>query len=59
VAAGLGVALLPLQIKKLPHQGVIFRPLRQHLAADSWAVWNLDNSSDCLKHYVQIVKKLS
>jgi DNA-binding transcriptional LysR family regulator len=59
VAAGLGVALLPEQIKTLPHQGVIFRPLRQRLAADSWAVWNGSNSSDCLTQYVQIVKQLS
>jgi DNA-binding transcriptional LysR family regulator len=33
VAAGLGVALLPEQIKKLPHQGVIFRPLRRSLSS--------------------------
>jgi LysR family transcriptional regulator, benzoate and cis,cis-muconate-responsive activator of ben and cat genes len=59
VAAGLGVALLPEQIKKLPHQGVIFRPLRRQLTADSWAVWNVNNSSDCLKQYIQIVKELS
>jgi DNA-binding transcriptional LysR family regulator len=59
VAAGLGVALLPAQIKTLPHQGVIFRPLLRPLTADSWAVWNVNNSSDCLKQYIQIVKKLS
>jgi DNA-binding transcriptional LysR family regulator len=59
VAAGLGVALLPEQIKKLPHQGVIFRPLRRPLAVEAWAVWNLNNSSDCLKQYVRIVKELA
>jgi DNA-binding transcriptional LysR family regulator len=59
VAAGLGVALLPEQIKRLPHEGVIFRPLRQRLIADSWAVWKVNNSSNCLKQYIQIVKKLS
>jgi DNA-binding transcriptional LysR family regulator len=59
VAAGLGVALLPEQIRRLPHEGVIFRPLRQSLIADSWAVWRGNNSSDCLKQYIQIVKKLS
>jgi len=59
VAAGLGVALLPEQIKRLPHEGVIFRPLRQRLIADSWAVWKVNNSSDCLKQYIQIVKELS
>jgi DNA-binding transcriptional LysR family regulator len=59
VAAGLGVAVLPEQIKRLPHQGVIFRPLRQRLTADLWAVWKGNNSSDCLKQYIRIVKELS
>ena len=59
VAAGLGVALLPEQVKTLPHQGVVFRPLQRRLAADSWAVWRTSNSSDCLKQYIQIVKELS
>jgi DNA-binding transcriptional LysR family regulator len=59
VAAGFGVALLPEQIKRLPHEGVIFRSLRQRLTADSWAVWKVNNSSACLKQYIQIVKELS
>jgi DNA-binding transcriptional LysR family regulator len=59
VAAGLGVALLPEQIKRLPHEGVIFRPLRQRLTADSWAVWKGTNGSACLKQYLQIVKELA
>jgi DNA-binding transcriptional LysR family regulator len=59
VAAGLGVALLPEQMKKLPHEGVIFRPLRRHLSAKSWAVWKGNNVSACLKQYLQIVKELA
>jgi DNA-binding transcriptional LysR family regulator len=59
VAAGLGVALLPEQIKRLPHEGVIFLPLRRRLTAESWAVWKGNNSSGCLKQYLQIVKGLS
>jgi DNA-binding transcriptional LysR family regulator len=59
VAAGLGVALLPEQIKRLPHEGVIFLPLRRRLTAESWAVWKVNNSSGCLKHYLQIAKGLS
>jgi DNA-binding transcriptional LysR family regulator len=35
VAARLGVALLPEQIKTLPHQSVIFRPLQGRLVVDS------------------------
>jgi len=59
VTAGLGVAVLPEQIKRLPHEGVVFRPLRQRLAADSWAIWKVNNASGCLKQYIQIVKELS
>jgi DNA-binding transcriptional LysR family regulator len=59
VAAGLGVALLPEQLKRLPHEGVSFVPLRQKLTVDSWAVWKANNPSDCLREYIQIVKELS
>ena len=43
VAAGLGVALLPQQIKRLPHQGVKFLPLQGRLTTESWAVWEGNN----------------
>jgi DNA-binding transcriptional LysR family regulator len=59
VAAGLGVALLSEKIKRLPHDGVIFVPLRQKLQVDSWAVWKANNPSDYLRQYVQIVKELA
>jgi DNA-binding transcriptional LysR family regulator len=59
VAAGLGVALLPKQTKRLPHEGVIFLPLRRRVTVESWAVWKVNNSSRCLKQYLQIVKALS
>jgi DNA-binding transcriptional LysR family regulator len=59
VAAGLGVALLPEQIKRLPHDGVVFLPLRRRLTAESWAVWKANNASGWLKQYLQIVKELS
>jgi DNA-binding transcriptional LysR family regulator len=59
VAAGLGVALLPEQIKRLPHEGTTFLPLQRRLTADSWAVWKAKNASGCLKQYIQIVKELS
>jgi DNA-binding transcriptional LysR family regulator len=59
VAAGLGVALLPEQIKRLPHEGMIFRPLRRRSTAESWAVWRDNNASGCLKQYIQIVRELS
>ncbi|MEO8427761.1 MAG: LysR substrate-binding domain-containing protein [Verrucomicrobiota bacterium] len=59
VAARLGVALLPQQIQMLPHEGVVFRPLDPVLITESCAVWRPDNRSNCLEHYVRIVKELS
>jgi DNA-binding transcriptional LysR family regulator len=59
VAARLGVALLPQQIQMLPHEGVVFRPLEPALITESCAVWRPDNRSNCLEHYVRIVKELS
>jgi DNA-binding transcriptional LysR family regulator len=59
VAVGLGVAVLPKQLQRLPHEGVSFRPLRRRLTAESWAVWKASNASGCLKQYLQIVKELS
>ena len=59
VAAGLRVAMLPEQIRRLPHEGVIFLLLRRRLTAESWKAWKVNNSSGCLKQYLQIVKGLS
>ena len=38
---------------------MIFLPLQPRLIAESWAVWKGNNSSGCLKRYIQIVKELS
>jgi DNA-binding transcriptional LysR family regulator len=59
VAARLGVALLPQQVQMLPHEGVVFRSIKPRLIAESCVVWRPDNRSNCLEHYVRIVKQLS
>ena len=55
VAAGLGVALLPAQAEKIPHDNVVFRELRPHVLTESCIAWNGDNSSNALKAYINIV----
>ena len=57
VAEGLGVTLAREQIKKLPHPGVVFRPLVMAAKADYWIAWHGENRSKALGHYVDIVKK--
>jgi DNA-binding transcriptional LysR family regulator len=57
VAEGLGVTLAREQIKKLPHPGVVFRPLVTSVKADYWIAWHRDNRSKALGQYIEIVKK--
>lgn len=59
IADGLGVALLPEQISRLPHDGVVFRPLTPPLRREATIAWRADNPSKPLKDYIQIVKDLS
>ena len=59
VGDGMGVALMPDQITKLPHEGVVFRPLSPPLRRESTIAWRADNPSKPLKDYIQIVKDLS
>jgi DNA-binding transcriptional LysR family regulator len=59
VGAGLGVALLPDQVKTLPHQNVVFRPLIPTVLTESCIAWRSDNTSTALKAYVEIVKERS
>ena len=55
VAAGLGVALLPEQVKRLPHEDVVFRELQPTVKTESCIAWKPDNPSVALKAYVNIV----
>jgi DNA-binding transcriptional LysR family regulator len=57
VADGLGVTLARVQIKKLQHPGVVFRPLATEAKADYWVAWHRDNRSKPLATYIEIVKQ--
>jgi DNA-binding transcriptional LysR family regulator len=58
VADGLGVALVPEQISRLSHEGVVFLPLTPPLQRESYIAWRADNPSKSLQDYVRIVKDL-
>jgi DNA-binding transcriptional LysR family regulator len=58
VAAGLGVALVPEQVKKLEHDNVVFRPLTPTVRTEGCVAWKSENSSPALKAYVQIVEQV-
>src|SRR5439155_20018360 len=55
VAAGLGVAVLPDQVKKLPHDSVVFRELNPSVKTDSCIALQADNPSIAVKAYNNIV----
>jgi DNA-binding transcriptional LysR family regulator len=55
VAAGLGVALLPDQVKKLPHVSVVFRELDPVVKTESCIAWKANNPSPALKAYIKIM----
>jgi DNA-binding transcriptional LysR family regulator len=57
VAEGFGVTLARDQIQKLPHAGVVFRPLISSAKVDYWIAWLAENRSKTLNHYINIVKK--
>jgi DNA-binding transcriptional LysR family regulator len=58
VAAGLGAALLPEQAKVLPHNGIVFRPLKPSLQVDSWVAWKDANPSQALKQFIEMLRSV-
>jgi DNA-binding transcriptional LysR family regulator len=59
VAAGLGVALVPEQLKKLEHENVVFRALTPAVATEACVAWKDENPPEALKGFVQIVEQLA
>lgn len=58
VRSGLGIALLPEQIKNVPHENVVIRNVTPPVVFPSTIVWKKDNPSNGLKAYLQIVSNL-
>jgi DNA-binding transcriptional LysR family regulator len=58
VAAGLGVALVPEQVKKLEHEKVVFRPINPTVGTEGCVAWKSENPSAALQAYVQIVEQV-
>jgi DNA-binding transcriptional LysR family regulator len=59
VAQGLGVTLAREQMERLPHPGVVFRPLAPAISTDYCIAWNRDNEFRALLQYIQIVRTLA
>jgi len=57
VAAGLGVAIVPEQLKRLEHEGVVFRPLNPVVMTEGCVAWRNRNPSSALQAYIRIVEE--
>ncbi len=57
VAAGLGVAIVPEQLKKLEHENVVFRSLDTVIVTEGCVAWRNENPSAALQAYVRIVEQ--
>ena len=55
VRSGLGIAILPEQIRDAPHDNVIIKKIAPQILFPSTIVWRKDNSSAALKSYLQVV----
>ena len=58
VESGLGVAVLPDQIKKVSSERISFRPISPPALVESCVAWKKDNPSTALKAYLQAIAKL-
>ena len=57
VGAGLGIAIVPEQLKKLEHENVVFRPLAPVVVTEGCVAWRKENPSEALRAYVGIVEQ--
>jgi DNA-binding transcriptional LysR family regulator len=59
VAAGLGVALVPQQLKKLPHENVVFRSINPTVRTEGCVAWRGDDLAPSLQAYLEIVESVA
>ena len=58
IRSGLGVAVLPEQIKEVPHDNVIIKNVAPPILFPSTIVWRKDNLSAGLKAYLQVINDI-
>lgn len=58
VRSGLGVSLLPEQIKEVPHDNIVIKNVKPAVLFPSTIVWKKDNQSAALKAYLRTVTNI-
>ena len=60
VAGGVGVSLLPANVKSLQRQGVVYHNIQEHSPVlEIIAVWRADNASITLKNFLKVVRSFA
>jgi DNA-binding transcriptional LysR family regulator len=59
VAAGMGVALVPMTSRMFSFQGVVFRPLRHPPPVDLAVAWNRNNETPLIRSFLALFDALS
>jgi DNA-binding transcriptional LysR family regulator len=60
VAGGVGVSLLPANVKSLQRQGVVYHNIQEHSPVlEIIAVWRADNASTTLKNFLKVVRSFA
>ena len=54
VAAGMGVALVPMTSRMFSFQGVVFRPLRNPPPVDLAVAWNRNNETPLIRNFLAL-----
>jgi DNA-binding transcriptional LysR family regulator len=54
VAAGMGIALVPMTSRMFSFQGVVFRPLRNPPPVDLAVAWNRNNETPLLRSFLDL-----
>ena len=57
VGLEMGVALLPESCLRLPHEGAVFHPLDEVVYSKTYLLWQKENFSEPLRHYIDIVSE--
>lgn len=57
VGLEMGVALLPESCLRLAHEGAVFHPLDEVVYSKTYLLWQKENFSEPLQHYIRIVSE--
>ena len=55
VSAGMGIAIVPISAKNLPHEGVVYRPLEETAVSELLAAYRIGDDSRVLQNFLDVM----